>query len=240
MKRQKFFCTNKHCLCVFHYQPVCPNLPAGKQKHESSVPIIPPPPPPASQSSQVDWENFEGPDGLYRPPQDFYHPEDLAFIKAYRHSEYWSINRGLRGQAPLYSESKRNISTLDRLIESSPPLPFPVTVLRALKTEQGTAVSIPSKGIYADPAFASTSTNRNYIEESVEVDENGLKPPTDTILSIELPAGFKVLAFSEDDPRYGFEEEVLLPRNTPIEILEDSGYQDGVRRIKGRVLAATD
>lgn len=174
---------------------------------------------------------------ISRPSILTYSKEQQNFLREYRDGGNWTINRGLRGLSALQGRALDCVKALDNIIEKSEPLKKSLRVMRSINSKELGNKQIPSSGIYKDPAFLSTSTNGNYIEETLKSGVTpGVDQPSDTVLSITLPKGFKALGFSLEDKDYALEEEVLLPRGTKIIILEDSGFVNGVRRIRGQAI----
>lgn len=177
---------------------------------------------------------------LIRIPESDYNLEDMTALRDYRNGANWDINRSLRKGSMPPGRAGEAAVRIDNLIQNSSPLTSAVTLQRSLETGKGSTVSIPSVGeVYSDPAFLSCSSNSEYIENTLEkgVDEYA-DYPSDTILSIEVPRGAKVLALSLEDSDYEIEAEVLLPRNSKLEITGDSGFINGVRRVQARLIAA--
>lgn len=179
-------------------------------------------------------------DPLIRKPESDYNLEDMTVLRDYRNGANWTINRGLRNGSVPSGRASEAVARLDNIVQNSSSLASAVTLQRSLETGKGSTVSIPSVGeVYSDPAFLSCSSNSEYIESTIEkgVDEYA-DYPSDTILSIEVPKGAKVLALSLEDSDYANEAEVLLPRNSKLEITGDSGFINGVRRVQARLIAA--
>lgn len=172
-----------------------------------------------------------------RPLEESYAPAELQAMREYRNGANWTINGNLRDGQRFSARAAEAVATIDGLIERSEPLKSPALVLRSLDTGAGSEYGIPNSGVYSDPAFLSCSTSSDYIESTLEhgVDDYS-DNPSDTILAIELPAGSRVLAFSLEDQDYAEEAEVLLPRGSELEILEDSGFVQGVRRLRARLI----
>lgn len=171
-------------------------------------------------------------------PEAHYSEIEISAIRDYRAGANWTINRKLREGVIPPGKAGEVTKTLDTLIKNSPTITIPTMVQRSLDTEGGASVNIPTVGkIYSDPSFLSTSINEKYIEETLKkgVDEYS-DNPSDTILSIELPVGAKAFALPNEDSDYIDEAEVMLPRNATMVIIEDSGFINGVRRVRGRVL----
>lgn len=176
-------------------------------------------------------------ESLNRPAMGSYTEVQIGAIRDYINGHSWEINGRLRSGSELRGRSKRSAEILDGLIEGSTPLKAPAMVMRSLATEQGRFFGIPGSGIYSDEAFLSCSTSRDYIEGTLKSGVDDYSDSTsDTVLSIELPAGARVLAISLEDEDYAKEAEVILPRNSKLEILEDSGFGNGVRRLRARMI----
>lgn len=178
------------------------------------------------------------PVSLVRLPESSYKEHEIRVMREYRNGANWTINGILRRGSMPQGRAGEATATLDTLIENTAPLSSPITVQRSLETGKGSTIKIPGVGeVYSDPAFLSCSTNSQYIEDTIQkgVDEYS-DYPSDTILSIEVPKGGKVFALPNEDLDYELEEEVLLPRGAKMEIVKDSGFVNGVRRIQARLI----
>ena len=177
-------------------------------------------------------------DVLDRRADDFYGSGSLRAIRQYRDGANWTINGMLRkGDSPTERDSEF-LRSFDGIFEQVEPLRAPIQLQRSLEADpEGKSYGIPSSGIYSDPAYLSCSSSREFIERSlIEGVTEGISVPSDTILSIDVPRGARVFALSLDDEDYTEEAEVILPRESKLEILEDSGFVDGVRRVRARLV----
>lgn len=177
---------------------------------------------------------------FYRPPNSSYSRENIEAIREYRDGANWGINESLRGGVEPSGKDNDTLRKISSIIETSEPLSESAIVQRSLYTANGKAVKIPSVGeIYSDQALLSCSSNAEYIEKTLDggIDDFSIDS-SDTILSIELPKGAKVLALNFEDEDFEVEAEIILPRDSKMEITEDSGFVNGVRRIKARLILA--
>lgn len=158
-------------------------------------------------------------------------------IWGYREGLSWSVNRRLRGGGLPSPVELALIRSFDKILALSRPLKEGVVLKRSLATLGGSQYALPSEGIYSDLAYLSCSESDSYIEDTLRdgVDLYS-ESPADTVLTIEVPAGARILALSLENPDYAMEAEVVLPRGSKMEILEDSGYVKGVRRVRARLI----
>ena len=175
---------------------------------------------------------------LIRKPDESYGADVLQFIRDYRGGANWSINGMLREGKPLFGRYIELVDHFDRVFERVEPLSAPIQLQRSLEASpDGKGYGIPSEGVYSDPAYLSCSSSKDFIERSLEygVTED-VSAPSDTILTIDVPKGARVFALALDDEDYAEEAEVILPRDSKLEITGDSGFVDGVRRVSARLI----
>lgn len=187
--------------------------------------------------SKAAARKLAGEEAFKRTPLESLPARELQHFRDYQNGANWDINRALRrGELPS-GEARNAMGSLERLIEKSTPVDRSTRVWRSLDTGKGETIKIPSKGQYKDPAFLSCSTSEGYIEDTLKngVDEYS-DYPSDTILSIELPKGSKAFAAELSDPDYAEEQEVVLNRGSTLEVISDTGYVNGVRRVEAKLV----
>lgn len=174
---------------------------------------------------------------LFRKKDSERSANESKVIWDYREGLNYVVNSDLRSGNIKRSQTLAMITVLDEVFAATDPLKEAIVLKRSLDTSGGAQYDLPSIGVYSDPAYLSCSDSDSYIESTIKdgIDLYSQKP-SDTILSIEVPAGAKILALSLENEDYALESEVILPRGSKMEILEDSGYINGVRRVRAKLI----
>jgi len=156
-------------------------------------------------------------------------PDAKAAIADYQGWNFDRWNNALRRDL-LDDETRRfqtQVAEVDRLIRDH-KTDKPVVLYRSLKTNGGTARFIPPVGgILEDRAYMSFSQNAdhqeflegNWYEEGAE-EEDDTPCEYDLILEVETPEGSSALPLPSESRVELSEQEVLLPRDSQIKILE--------------------
>lgn len=156
-------------------------------------------------------------------------------LSGYKATEYEPINRILRNdiQASRYMELvDKSVPLLDKIIETAPPLPTPLTTYRGLVSKDAFnfLVDLKPETIFEDKGYSSTSIYRDFAHDWVGVADSSLAESKKYLIEILNPAGTKgVMIDGLKSNSASIEAEWLLPRNTKFEVVSNDTINHTLR-----------
>lgn len=175
---------------------------------------------------------------------------ERAALDDYQGWNFDRFNDSLRSEfLPFETKDFQDkVKAIDELIERH-VVPEDTTLYRSLKTGGGRSMFFPKVGeTLEDHAYMSCSMSKDFqkfledewYEQGQEEEEEDDSPcPYDAVIQIDVPKGSPGLVMPQESWREKKEQEVLLPRDSQIEIYE-IGEPDanGLRILRGRIKAS--
>lgn len=148
-------------------------------------------------------------------------------LSGYKSTEYEPINRILRQgiKSSRYMDLvDKSVPLLDKIIQTAPPLPAPLTTYRGVSGSEVFRYSLELKPgtIFTDKGFSSTSIYKEFADDWIGQAGASAKDGKKYLLEILNPAGTKgVMIDGLKSNAAAVEAEWLLPRDTKYEVVSN-------------------